>query len=120
MHDQERRAGRARVVKAVDRFARDEGEGACSGGVSLLADAQHQLAFEDVEELVALAMIVVPRLRCPARLSQTHPTHQLFIPLVAGRLAQQEVAHLPKEHHRRRPHYDRRFKRHSARRLGNH
>jgi hypothetical protein len=40
-------------VKAVDRFTWDKGEGAGSSRVSLVADAQDHLTFENVEEFVA-------------------------------------------------------------------
>src|SRR5262245_50135373 len=67
MDDQQGRAVAARVVKAMDSLSRDEGEGAGSGRVRLIADAQHQLAFEDVEELVTLAVIVRPCANRPWR-----------------------------------------------------
>jgi hypothetical protein len=72
MHDQEGRALTARVVKAVDRFTWDKGEGAGSSGVSLVADAQHHLTFENVEELVAPAVIVRSRPHGPRRHSSHH------------------------------------------------
>src|SRR5579864_1892868 len=72
MHNQEDRAVTARIVKAVDRCTRDKGECACSSRVSLVADAQHHLTFEDVEELVAPAMIMRPGADRP-RLDSSFP-----------------------------------------------
>src|SRR5579862_1783545 len=67
MHDQERCALGARVVKAVDRLSRDERERAGWSGVPLVADTEHQLALENVEEFVAPAMIVRSRTDRPGR-----------------------------------------------------
>src|SRR5919108_339260 len=53
----------------MDGVSRDEGKGAGSSDMSLVAEAQHYLACKDVEELVALAVIVWPcahRSRRPA------------------------------------------------------
>src|SRR3954447_25004491 len=60
MHHQNRGALLARIVKTVDGLARDKSEGARGSDVLIIADTQHQLAGEDVEELVPFAMIVWP------------------------------------------------------------
>src|SRR3954470_12198899 len=60
MHHQNRGALLARIVKTVNGLARDKSEGPRGSDVLIIADTQHQLAGEDVEELVAFAMIVWP------------------------------------------------------------
>ncbi len=67
VHDQKGGVLAARIVKAVDGSTRDEREGASPGYMGLVADAQHQLAFDDVEELVAPAMVVRSRARGTGR-----------------------------------------------------
>ena len=69
MHDQNRCALSARIVKTMDGLARDKSEGARGSDMLIIADTQHQLAGEDVEELVAFAMIATTP--GPTRPSQT-------------------------------------------------
>src|SRR5262245_50409855 len=67
MHHQDSCIGCARVVEAVDRLARDEEEGAGRSRVAVVADPQDHLACEDIDELVAAAMIVRPGTYRPGR-----------------------------------------------------
>jgi hypothetical protein len=81
MDDQEGRVVAARVVKAMDRFARHEGEGAGCSDVSLVADAKHHFTFEDVEKLIASAMIVGP---APTAPGGTRPSQTVQSPPVSA------------------------------------
>jgi hypothetical protein len=85
MHHQNGGARLARVVKTVDRLARDKSEGACRSNVLVVADTQHQLAREDLEELVPSAMIVWPGSHCP-RSDPAFPDRAKAVGLVVGNL----------------------------------